>query len=320
MWREESSIDLGAEAGMCVDSGVTSDERRVLMRAVLEGLSVGDAFGEAFAYGHQDVRRRVEAGVPAGPWWWTDDTAMALGIEECLLRAGCTDEAVLAWIFARNFKREPDRGYGKMARRILQQIGAGIPWDEASRGAFDGGSMGNGAAMRVGPLGAWFADDLDRVVSEAVKSARVTHWHPEGVAGAVAVAVAVACAWQSRGTAAESARELIGREVMARTPAGGTREMIGVALRTDPATDVERVAKELGNGSLVTAPDTVPFVIWSALRSLDDFADAIITTVEAGGDCDTNAAMVGSILVARLGVESIPAEWLEGREKLPALA
>lgn len=320
MWREESSIDLGAEAGMCVDSGVTSDERRLVTRAVLEGLSVGDAFGEAFAYGHQDVRRRVEAGVPAGPWWWTDDTAMALGIEECLLRAGCIDEAVLAWIFARNFKREPDRGYGKMARRILQQIGAGIPWDEASRGAFDGGSMGNGAAMRVGPLGAWFADDLDRVVSEAVKSARVTHWHPEGVAGAVAVAVAVACAWQSRGTAAKSAREWIGREVMERTPAGGTREMIGAALKMEPGTELGRVARELGNGSLVTAPDTVPFVIWSALRSLDDFADAIITTVEAGGDCDTNAAMVGSILVARLGVESIPAEWLEGRERLPALA
>lgn len=320
MWREESSIDLGAEAGMCVDSGVTSDERRLLTRAVLEGLSVGDAFGEAFAYGHQDVRRRVEAGVPAGPWWWTDDTAMALGIEECLLRAGSIDETVLAWIFARNFKREPDRGYGKMARRVLQQIGAGVPWEEASRGAFDGGSMGNGAAMRVGPLGAWFADDLDRVVSEAVKSSRVTHWHPEGVAGAVAVAVAVACAWQSRGTGAEAAREFIGREVMARTPAGGTREMIGAALKMKPGTELGRVARELGNGSLVTAPDTVPFVIWSALRSLDDFGDAIITTVEAGGDCDTNAAMVGSILVARLGRESIPVEWLEARESLPALA
>ncbi len=319
MWREESSIDLGAEAGMWFVAEVTNEESRALARVVLDGLSVGDAFGEAFAYSHHDMRRRVAAGVPAGPWWWTDDTAMALGIEECLLRAGSIDETVLAWIFARNFKREPDRGYGKMARRVLQQIGAGVPWEEASRGAFDGGSMGNGAAMRVGPLGAWFADDLDRVVSEAVKSARVTHWHPEGVAGAVAVAVAVACAWQSRGTEAELARELIGREVMARTPAGGTREMIGAALRMEPETELGRVARELGNGSLVTAPDTVPLVVWSALRSLDDFAGAIVTTVEAGGDCDTNAAMVGSILVARLGRDSIPVEWLEARERLPPL-
>ena len=113
---------------------------------------------------------------------------------------------------------------------------------------------------------------------------------------------------------------LIGREVMARTPAGGTREMIEAAFRMEPGTELGRVARELGNGSLVTAPETVPFVIWSALRSLDDFADAMVTTVEAGGDCDTNAAMVGSILVARLGAESIPVEWLEARESLPPLA
>jgi ADP-ribosylglycohydrolase len=64
----------------------------------------------------------------------------------------------------------------------------------------------------------------------------------------------------------------------------------------------------------------VPSVIWSALRSLDDFAEGLIATVEGGGDCDTNAAMVGSILAARLGRPAIPPEWLEAREKLPALA
>ncbi|MEK7949315.1 ADP-ribosylglycohydrolase family protein [Luteolibacter soli] len=292
-------------------------ERSARARVVLEGLSVGDAFGELSAYASDRVRHRVEMGIVGGPWWWTDDTAMALGIMECLEREGCIREEMLAGIFARNFKRDPDRGYGNMAARILQRIGEGQSWEVASKAAFNGGSMGNGAAMRVAPLGAWFADDLDRVASEAMKSARVTHWHPEGIAGAIAVAVAAACAWRTRELGAVEAREVIAKEVLQRTPEGDTRDGIAVAVGLEPLLSPEVVGRRLGNGSLVTSPDTVPFVIWSALRSLDDFQEAIIATVEAGGDCDTNAAMVGGIIAARLGMSAIPAEWLEAREGLP---
>ena len=87
-------------------------ERSARARVALDGLSVGDAFGEVSAYGSDRVRHRVEMGIVGGPWWWTDDTAMALGIMECLERDGCIREETLAWIFARNFKRDPDRGYG----------------------------------------------------------------------------------------------------------------------------------------------------------------------------------------------------------------
>ncbi len=296
---------------------VTLEERQLLAQSVLEGLSVGDAFGEVFAYGSDSVRRRVGQGVLAGPWWWTDDTAMALGIMECLTRCGKIEEELLAWIFSRNFKRDPDRGYGNMAARILRQIAEGEPWEAVSRSAFSGGSMGNGSAMRVGPLGAWFADDLDRVASEAMKSSRVTHWHPEGIAGAIAVAVAVACAWQTRNSACDEAREVMAREILRLTPEGDTRSGIEVAVGLEPRLSPDVVGRRLGNGSLVTVPDTVPFVIWSALRSLDDFSDGLISTVEGGGDCDTNAAMVGAILTARLGVSAIPSEWLAAREALP---
>jgi ADP-ribosylglycohydrolase len=292
-------------------------ERSARARVVLDGLSVGDAFGELSAYASDRVRHRVEVGIVGGPWWWTDDTAMALGIMECLEREGCIREEMLAWIFARNFKRDPDRGYGNMAARILQRIGEGEAWEVASKAAFNGGSMGNGAAMRVAPLGTWFADDLDRVVTETMKSARVTHWHPEGIAGAIAVAVAAACAWRTRELAAAEAGKAIANEVLRRTPDGDTRDGIAVAVNLEPRLSPDVAGRRLGNGSLVTAPDTVPFVIWSALRSLDDFQEALIATVEAGGDCDTNAAMVGGVVAARLGRSAIPEEWLEAREALP---
>lgn len=299
---------------------MNSAERKQLATTVLEGLSVGDAFGEVHSYRSDNVRRCVELGVSAGPWWWTDDTAMAIGLMECLVRLGAVDETQLASVFAANFKREPDRGYGRMARMVLQAIAAGEDWQAASSRAFDGGSMGNGAAMRVGPLGAWFADDLERVAMEARLSARVTHWHPEGIAGAVAVGIAVASAWQTRDLPADEARKSISEEVLKYCPEGATRSMIGSACGYDPSTNPLEAGRALGNGALVTAPDTVPFVIWSALRSLDDYREAMIATVEADGDCDTNAAMVGSIISARLGLGCIPEDWREAREPLPVIA
>src|SRR5207244_1505850 len=65
--------------------------------------------------------------------------------------------------------------------------------------AFGGaGSYGNGAAMRVAPLGDYFAGDPAAAARHAELSAEVTHTHTEGIAGAVAVAVAAAHAARLR--------------------------------------------------------------------------------------------------------------------------
>jgi ADP-ribosylglycohydrolase len=103
---------------------------------------------------------------------------MALGILEYLSICNAIDEDALAWIFAMNIKSDPERGYGKMARRILTRLCEGVRWRIASSSAFGGGSCGNSAAMRVVPLGAYFFDDLQKVKIMAAASARVTHFHP----------------------------------------------------------------------------------------------------------------------------------------------
>ncbi len=71
----------------------------------------------------------------------------------------------------------------------------------------------------------------------------------------------------------------------------------------------------LGNGSSVTAPDTVPFCVWSAAKHLDDYKEALVSTVIADGDCDTNCAIVGGIVVLYAGRDSIPADWRDARER-----
>ena len=78
------------------------------------------------------------------------------------------------------------------------------------------------------------------------------------------------------------------------------------------------IAISLGNGSRVTAPDTVPFALWCAARHADDFEEAMWTTVAGLGDRDTTCAIAGGIVAA--GGASIPAQWLEAREPLPKIA
>ncbi|WP_020466702.1 ADP-ribosylglycohydrolase family protein [Singulisphaera acidiphila] len=72
----------------------------------------------------------------------------------------------------------------------------------------------------------------------------------------------------------------------------------------------------VGNGNRITSPDTVPFALWCAARHIAGFAEALWTTVSAGGDNDTNCAIVGGIVILANGLESIPKSWLAAREPL----
>ena len=89
-------------------------------------------------------------------------------------------------------------------------------------------------------------------------------------------------------------------------------------LAETPATiPVEAVAKAFGNGSLVTAPDTVPFALWCAAHHLENYVKALAVTISGGGDCDTNTAIVGGIVALSAGNDGIPADWRNEKEPFP---
>ncbi|HET6881018.1 MAG TPA: ADP-ribosylglycohydrolase family protein [Pirellulales bacterium] len=283
----------------------------------LDGLSIGDAFGEQFFY-VPNVESMIERRALAkGPWRYTDDTEMALAIVEVLDRFGDINQDELAAVFARRYAADPSRGYGATAHDVLATIGSGTHWRKAAGWAFGGeGSMGNGGAMRVGPLGAYWADDWDAVVEQARASAEVTHAHAEGQAGAIAVAVAAA--WATRrgaGAVAGTVSDLF-EAVLKNTPKGATLRGLKYAAKLPLSTAVHDAVTILGNGSNVTAPDTVPFAIWCAARHIDDYEEALWATVSGLGDCDTTCAIVGSIVALACGPAGIPPEWRASREPL----
>ncbi|GAA2366093.1 ADP-ribosylglycohydrolase family protein [Dactylosporangium salmoneum] len=281
----------------------------------LDGLSVGDALGAQFFVPGTKLSDLFDGTAPAGSWPWTDDTEMATVLVAELRHPGPLDQDRLARAFAGRY--DPYRGYGGGAVVILHRIRDGEPWRSVARDAFDGvGSMGNGAAMRVAPLGALHAGDSKTAALEAMRSAEVTHAHAEGILGAVAVAVAAAEAgWarlvRNRPTPAELLDAVLGYLVD-----GQVRDGVRRARRLLGAS-VGEAAYELGNGSRVLAQDTVPFALWVAANHLADYPAAVLACIEAGGDMDTMAAIAGGIVAAHTGRAGIPPLWLAQREPLP---
>ena len=294
-------------------------EQRISRALVsLEGLATGDACGATFrpiGLGW-DRSLAVKRAMWDTPWRYTDDTQMALSLVTTLRIHGEIEQSDLALSFGRHY--DISRGYGPAMYELLPAIRSGRPWQKAARMLFGGsGSFGNGSAMRVAPLGAYYADDLELIPDQAARSAEVTHAHPEALAGAIAIALGAALAWRQRDeTAPPTAADFLD-ETIARTPESDVRRGIVRARALPVDTSAHAAARALGNGSRVTCQDTVPFCLWVAGNHLRDWEEAFWQTLSVFGDRDTTCAIVGGIVAGSVGVEGIPMQWRESREVLP---
>ncbi|MEW2494230.1 ADP-ribosylglycohydrolase family protein [Streptomyces nodosus] len=296
---------------MTADADSSPHGRLERALASLRGLAVGDALGSQFfvPVNHPLLKRRE---LPPGLWQWTDDTEMACSIVSVLAAHQRIDQDELASSFAHH--HDFDRGYGPAVNRLLRLIREGGDWRELASALFDGqGSWGNGAAMRIAPLGAWYADDPEQATHQAEISAYPTHQHREAVVGAMAVAAAAALA---AGPAGPPSSEDLLDGVIALLPRSAVTAGLRRARDMLDYDDATTVAAVLGCGRRTSAHDTVPFALWSAARALGDYERGFWTTVQVGGDVDTTCAIVGGVLAAgKAGTP--PGEWLHRTERLP---
>jgi ADP-ribosylglycohydrolase len=283
----------------------------------LNGLSVGDSFGQSFFDSEYKVQNFIESHtLPKKPWFYTDDTIMSVSIVETLNKFGYISQDYLAHSFATKYMNEPNRGYGSTAQRILREIDAGISWCQAASSAFGGmGSMGNGAAMRSAPIGAYFFDDYPRVVIESISASAVTHSHPDAKAGAVAAAIAAAYCLRNRSLLQATPTGLL-KQVIKMTPEGDTKSGLKRALNIPKEASISFAVSRLGNGIQLCSFDTVPIALWVAANYLYDFQEALWKAVSALGDRDTICAIVGGIVALSVGEKGIPQLWVNSRESL----
>ncbi len=276
------------------------------------GTFVGDALGEPVeGWSHRAIYSRFglldtmirEEGR------YTDDTKMMIGILEALAEKGRFDPAVCAGKFGENF--DPGRGYGRRIFGVVDRIRQGIPWDQVGTDSF-----GNGGAMRIAPIGCFYYADLEAIKANAILSARITHSHPEGLAGAVAQATAVGLAFQY----SLSSEPIEPEKFLDSITAQMTDIDKGFAKALDRIKSIPRgsmlevIEAIAGRYSLsLRAIESVPAAI-GAFVLTDSFQEAVALAVNLGGDTDTIGAMAGAIAGAYYGYSQMPEEWLSPLE------
>lgn len=275
------------------------------------GSALGDAIGELAFRGLGEAGLRAEIG-QRKTLVYTDDTAMAIGLAESIIQMGRLDERHLGDTFRKNFRREPWRGYASGPPTIFHMVERyGMSYSGAARSLFGGqGSFGNGAAMRIAPVGLFFHNSPD-LYEQACVSAAVTHAHPIGMDGAAVlawgVAQAVKLAPQEPFSFEDFSQRLIER---ARTPAIRDKMMLLRALIAEDVLPAE-AAERLGRS--VAVHESLPFALYAFLRHPKSFEECLFCAVLHGGDRDTLGAMACAVSGAYLGIEVIPQVW---REKL----
>jgi poly(ADP-ribose) glycohydrolase ARH3 len=278
------------------------------------GIAVGDAIGElAFQAPEQ---ARLEALVEhLDILRYTDDTAMAIGLAESLIEVGAVDHRHLGETFRRNYRREPWRGYASGPPTLFAQVErSGLSYQEAARRLFGGeGSLGNGAAMRIAPLGCLFYGS-PQLYEQAAASAEVTHAHSVGKDGAAVLARAVALA------VGLDPRQGLPRERFVADLADFSRtetvrkKMAMVQALLAEAAGLETAARKLGR--TVAVHESMPFAVYSFLRHPSSFEECLFSAVLNGGDRDTLGAMACAMSGAYLGIEAIPEWWRNKVENL----
>jgi len=292
-----------------------------MLRSKFVGCLVGSAVGDALGRPLEGLwisELKIEEGFSGR---WTDDTHMMIGVAESLIENQGFDGSHMAQTFIQNYEREPWRGYASGPPRVFKWIRSGVAWNEAAKRLFGGaGSYGNGAAMRVAPVGVFYHDDSEQLRPVAYSQSQITHAHELGKEGAALQAYAVALAVNAN-LSSELEPSAFLEELKDFTRSEAYKRKLEATKRLLSETDRLRVVRELGNG--VEAYNSVPTAIYSFLRNHQSFEKSLLYAVSLGGDTDTIGAMTGAICGAYRGAEDVPKRWkirLEKRTYIEQLA
>ena len=282
----------------------------------LLGLAIGDALGMPVEGARASVIRdrvgRVRDFMDA-PWrllkagQWTDDTKMMLCHARSIVRMGHFDIDDTVREFIAWFESNDWRGIGGATYESIQRLREGIsPLHSGMKGDM---AAGNGAAMRIAPIGLLDCRNAGKLRDDSCLAAAITHDNPEAVAGSRAVAYAVARA---------ARKDLEPSTLIADTmgfigPCNTAQHLRLAASFLEAEMEVEEALARLGTSGYVV--ETVASAFLCFLHTPDDFEETVTRAVGGGMDADTTAAVAGAISGAYNGLDAIPARW---REKVEA--
>ncbi|MCX5841230.1 MAG: ADP-ribosylglycohydrolase family protein [Deltaproteobacteria bacterium] len=223
------------------------------------GAIAGDIIGSVYEWNNIKTKTFT---LFSAKCFFTDDSILTIALADSILSGAS---------YVDNLKKfycwYPNGGYGSSFYRWAQSDGA-EPYN----------SWGNGAAMRISPVG-YAYNDLDTVLRKAADFTEITHNHPEGIKGGQATAAAIFLA-----RTGQSKAEI--------------KKFSETKFQYDLSKHVDNIRPSYKYD--VSSQGTVPQAIRAFIDSTD-FEDAIRTAMSLGGDTDTLACITGGIAQAFYG-------------------
>lgn len=229
------------------------------------GALIGDGVGSVYEFDNASAHEGFDLYNP--DFHFTDDSVMTLAVMDMLVQGIASEKKKVVDCFRKWGQRYPEAGYGRSFKRWLFDTDYYI-----------NDSYGNGAAMRVSPVG-WYARNEKEVIKFSYEVTSLSHAHPEGIKGAEVVAMMVYLARKGK-----SKDEL---NQYARSKYKLFRNI------------EELRASNHGHG-LEICQVSVPQAL-SCFFLTDSFESCLREMILAGGDTDTTAAIACSIAEAFYG-------------------
>jgi len=245
------------------------------------GAIIGDIVGSRFEFNNH---RSTEFELFTKECFVTDDSIMSLAVSKAMME---THKQIKPALGDHEHSNEYRNLLERMTIKYMQKIGRKYPncgyGGNFGRWMFSEnpepyGSYGNGAAMRISPIGCVSLTKGDACSLSEIVTA-ITHNHEEGIKGSEATAVAIFMA-KSGYNKSEIYDEIV-------------KNYYKLDFTLDEIRDTYRFNE--------TCQETVPQAIEAFIES-NSFEDAIRKAISIGGDSDTLAAITGSIAEAYYGV------------------
>lgn len=233
----------------------------------------------------------------------SDDTQLTIATCEAIVAAQAASPERIAAAFAALFRQRRIRGLGASTFKALQELAAGAHW--ALAGSKGERSAGNGPATRIAPL-AFVLDPSDAAARQTIRDiCRITHHNDEAYCGAVAVLGAIRQAitgnW-SGGTG-------LLHKVASILPDCAVRDRLVEMSLSYAELSLNEMARRYGTSGYVV--ESVPFALAASERLNElGFRSLVEAVIQAGGDTDSIASIVGQVCGTCVGQRAIPKDWL----------
>jgi poly(ADP-ribose) glycohydrolase ARH3 len=287
----------------------------------LLGAFVGDALGMPVEnWTHEQITRKygqVKGLLPnrLGVGAYTDDTEMMVGVAESIIECGQFNGEHM--ITRLKFNLNPHRGYGMGTIRAIENYINGVSWEQAPLLYFAGGSYANSGAARVAPVACAYVDQPNKLREVAMNTSRITHAHILAKEGAAIQAYTITLALNSDNSKDLNQHDFLDKIKSFMEPSIWSYRhkiiLLESLLAKNPS--CREVISKLGND--LTSIGSVLTAIYAFLSHSNSFEDAVLYSINLGGDTDSIGAMTGAISGAYHGKGGIPTKWLKKLENGP---